>query len=370
MGDVLRVLVVDDNDDDVWITTEHLAAGWPTPIRFARARDGAEALAMLSAERFDLCLLDHHLGRESGLDVLRAARARGDDVPVVMLTASPAHTIDVAASEAGADDYLDKCRVSPEALEHAVRYARVHREHVETLRRQNKALARLDREKNLLLGMAAHDLRNPIGVVRAYAEFLADNGDDMDGDEVRSILRAMEQSCAQMSGLIDELLDVSAIEAGTLVLQEKPHDIVAVIESVIADLAPIAGAKQITIELAAVPMPHVNFDRARFEQVLANLVGNAIKYSHPRTGIRVSVERAGEHVRVAVEDHGIGIAPEFLPRLFTPFSRAQRTGTSGERSTGLGLAIVKRIVEAHGGSIEVTSRRGEGSTFAVLLPIA
>lgn len=364
MPDALRVLLIDDDDVDAELLAENLREGVGSLPAFARARTGSEALSLLSSSSFDLCLLDYKLGRESGLDVLAAIRARNQDLPIVMLTSAPAHEIDVAASEVGADDYLDKVGLEPRMLEHTVRYSRTHRRLSRELRAQN-------REKNVLLGMAAHDLRNPIGVVRGYAEFLAAHLAEIEPREVIEILDTMRSSCAQMSALIDDLLDVSAIEAGTLVLRRRDADLADLVRDVIAQHATLAERKGIALEFRSdVSLPQVSFDRERLEQVLANLVGNAIKYSNAGARVVVHLDRPDErHVRARVEDRGIGIAPEFLPRLFRPFQHERRSGTSGEKSTGLGLAIVKRIVEAHGGSIEVQSRVGEGSTFTVVLPI-
>ncbi|MBN8614659.1 MAG: hybrid sensor histidine kinase/response regulator [Deltaproteobacteria bacterium] len=372
----LSVLVVDDNDVDVDVTTENLHAAWPGPVRVTRARDGAEAARSLERETFDVCLLDYHLGAESGIDVLRAARARGTDIPVVMLTADADHDVDVAASAAGADDYLDKCRSSPVILERAIRYAMSHRRGVRELREQNLELARvnlelerLDREKNVLLGMAAHDLRNPIGIVQSYAELLA-TSPELAGTEAAEILETMRRSCAHMTAMIDDLLDVSTIASGTLLLERRPCDLAEVVRGVVAQHTAMADAKKIVLELTCLPVPPVRIDPARFEQVMANLIANALKYSHAGTRVIVRVAPRGEdRVLVSVSDQGIGIAAEFLPRLFRPFERAQRAGTSGEKSTGLGLAIAQRVVEAHGGTIEVSSRSGEGSTFTVVLPV-
>jgi signal transduction histidine kinase len=362
--------VVDDNDVDVELITENLIAGWGSQVRVERARTGAEATSCLDRMVFDVCLLDYHLGQESGIDLLREMRARGNDVPVVVLTADATHDVDVAAGEAGADDYLDKLRMSPPILEHAIRYARSRRRSQRELAAQNRELARLDREKNVLLGMAAHDLRNPIGIVQSYAEMLAEHLSDLEPRETLEILKTIRRSCAHMTAMIDDLLDVSTIASGTLSLQKTPTDLVALVARVVAQHAAMADAKHIALEIESEPVPSIPIDGVRFEQVLANLVANALKYSHAGTGVVVRVGREGtDHARVSVADHGIGIAPDFLPRIFRPFARAQRTGTSGEKSTGLGLAIVQRVVEAHGGTISVSSRLGEGSTFTVTLPI-
>ena len=206
--------------------------------------------------------------------------------------------------------------------------------------------------------------------VQSYAEILAGHFSDLDPRETLEILETMHRSCAHMTTLIDDLLDVSAIAAGTLSLHRTQADLGRVAGSVVAQHTAMAEAKKTALELFSEPVPSVSIDRPRFEQVLANLIANAIKDSHGGTRVVVRVVREGDdRVSVSVRDHGIGIASAVLPRIFRPFERAQRTGTSGEKSTGLGLAIVRRVVEAHGGIIEVESRLGEGSTFTVTLPI-
>jgi signal transduction histidine kinase len=364
----LRVLVVDDVDADAMLTVERLRAAWSSACAVDRAHTAEQARAALTEGGHDLCLLDVHLGDDSGLVALRAAREAGSDVPVIVLTSARSHDVDVAAAEAGADEYLDKVRLTPELLERAIRYARMHRRQLRELRVRNEELARLDREKNLLLGTAAHDLRNPIGVVLGNAEFLRGELGTIERSEMDEMLERIERSCRNMLGLIDDLLDLSSIAAGTLELRTRLADARSLASEVVAEYGVLAQKKGIRLTLEApAPVP-VAFDHARMAQVLGNLVGNAIKYSKGGTDVHVFVEHDPHEVRFVVVDQGIGIAPELLPRLFKPFTKGQGTGTGGEKSTGLGLAIVHRIVEAHGGRIAVASELGVGSTFTVTIP--
>ncbi len=367
----LDVLVVDDDEVRHSTTRAHLDLAWSGRARTVHVKTGAEALALLERRSFDVCLLARQLGSSSGLEFLRQARAAGHDLPVIVVTADLTPQAAAEASEAGADDRVDVGRIGPDGLSHAIRFARTHRRIVRELRARNAELARAAQDKNVLLGMAAHDLRSPIGVIRGYTELLLEHPEELDAGEVAEVLCKIRTSCATMTELIDDLLDVSSIEAGTLVLRKMPCDLVALAREVMSAHEHMASAKDIRLSLvlAADPVPPVPADRARFEQVLANLVTNAIKYSNRGTEVtlRVDAPSAGE-ARVQVTDHGIGIAPDFVPKLFHPFARARRTGTSGEKSTGLGLAIAHRVVEAHGGRLEVQSQLGEGSTFSVTLP--
>jgi signal transduction histidine kinase len=231
-------------------------------------------------------------------------------------------------------------------------------------------LVELNQIKNRFLGIAAHDLRNPLTVIRGYLRLLLDGflGETTEGQ--RDIFKRMERTSANMLGLINDLLDVSAIEAGHLDLDREQVDLADYLRECHAVNSVLAGAKEIDLQLDLEPdLPRVMIDPNRVQQVLSNLVSNAIKYSFPRSSVTLRARRRPSEVLISVEDQGQGIPEEELPRLFTDFSRASVRPTAGEKSTGLGLAIVRRMVEAHGGQISVQSEVGKGSTFSFTLPL-
>lgn len=238
------------------------------------------------------------------------------------------------------------------------------------LARKNAALVALNEEKNRLLGMAAHDLRNPLGVIMSYAKFLDRMaGAKLDAKE-RQFVAQIGKSSQFMLRLLEDLLDVSQIESGRLNLAKAPTDLAALVKNNIELNRVLAGAKDIAIELALPEaLPPVDIDATKIEQVLNNLVSNALKYSHPGTRVRVSLEAAQGAAVLSVRDQGQGIPADELSKLFQAFSKTTVKSTAGEKSTGLGLAITRRIVEGHGGRIGVESRVGEGSTFSVSLPL-
>ena len=239
------------------------------------------------------------------------------------------------------------------------------------LAKKNAALAELNEQKNRLLGMAAHDLRNPLGVIMSYAKFLDRiAGAKLDAKELQFVAQ-IGKSSEFMLRLLEDLLDVSQIESGKLNLALAPVDLAALVDNNVALNRVLAGAKQIDIALEMpAGLPPVQADATKIEQVLNNLVSNAVKYSHPGTMVRVSVVEADGEIVVAVRDQGQGIPEAELSRLFQPFSKTSVKSTAGEKSTGLGLAITRKIVEGHGGRIRVASRVGEGSTFSFSLPLA
>jgi signal transduction histidine kinase len=233
------------------------------------------------------------------------------------------------------------------------------------------ALAKLDAEKNALVGMAVHDLRTPLAVVLGYAELLATFPQDESLHAHEDVLEVMVSTARQMSRILDDLLDWSAIESGTLRLSRHPVDPLTIAGDSVALAGLAAGRRGITLTLDGEPgLPRVQLDPDRFGQVLANLLGNALKYSEDGQHVHVHVTRRGDAVDFAVIDHGQGIPEAYAAHMFQPFETGGNRPARGERATGLGLAIVKRIVEAHGGSVSVETAPGLGTTFHVLVPAA
>lgn len=364
-----RVLLVEDDEDDALITRELLDASELVRFEVEWVRGPEEGIERLAANEHAVCLLDYRLGAANGLDVLRSARERGSEVPVVMLTGAKGSDVDLAAMQAGASEYLVKGSIDTELLARTIRYSVAHAAAKRELRAKNAALAALDQQKNLLLGMAAHDLRNPLGVIMGYAGFLAATWESLPPSEVTDVLERIRGSSHYMLELIDDLLDLSAIEHGTLLLETTLTDVAALVQRSVGAQSVIAQSKAIRVgaDLPAMPLMHV--DARRMSQVVDNLVSNAVKYSRPGTTVNVRAwPREDGGCVIEVRDEGIGIAKENLGRIFEPFEKVVSRGTSGEKSTGLGLCIARRIVEAHAGHIEVESELGVGSTFRVVLP--
>lgn len=234
--------------------------------------------------------------------------------------------------------------------------------------RQNARLTRTNEEKERLLSTVAHDLRNPLATSLGYADLLLQGAAGELSDPQKKLVRAIERSSQHMLVLVESLVDWSALTSGQVRLELGDYDLVEQVRNQVELQRVLADAKSITIELRGEASLPVRADRAKMRQVIQNLLGNAIKYSHPWSKIAVAVAREPEHACISFHDEGVGIAREHLPRLFQPFGRSATRGTAGEKSTGLGLAIVRRIVEAHGGRMEVESELGVGSTFTVRLP--
>lgn len=236
--------------------------------------------------------------------------------------------------------------------------------------KKNVELEKLSEQKNHFLGMAAHDLRSPLGIILSYSEFLeSELGGSLDKEQ-REFITTIKDTSQFMLHLVDDLLDVTTIESGRLNLDLHSADVTHLIQRNVALNRTLATKKQIVVEceLPAAPVL-VAIDSGKIEQVLNNLIGNAVKFSHPGTTVRVRLALGSDAVTIEVQDQGQGIPTEDLPKLFTAFGKTKVRPTAGEQSTGLGLAICRKIVEGHGGRIQVRSTVGQGSTFFFTLPL-
>jgi signal transduction histidine kinase len=235
--------------------------------------------------------------------------------------------------------------------------------------RLHEKLVALNAEKNALLGMAAHDLRSPLAVVQGFVELVQDGLAGPITARQREIFAVVRRACQTMVALIDSLLDVSAIEAGRLSLEPREVELAPLLREQAMLGGMLAERKGIQVEVELDPeLDRAVLDPHRVGQILANLISNAVKYSHPGSRIILSGRRLKDEVEIAVRDQGQGIPADDLPQLFRSYGRGSVRPTSGEKSTGLGLAIVRRMVEAHGGTVGVESTVGEGTTFKVRLP--
>jgi signal transduction histidine kinase len=241
----------------------------------------------------------------------------------------------------------------------------------QALQRSNDQLRELNNQKNEFLGMAAHDLRNPIAVIQNSSSVLSRYSSENLSEKQKEFLKKIYDTSKFMLELLNNLLDISKIESGKLELEITKNDYPDFVRKNVEFNRLFATEKGILIDLA--PLEDnllVDFDKNKMEQVLNNLISNAIKYSHPNTTIRIEVEREKDFIVTKVIDQGQGIPENELPHVFKPFQKASTKPTAGEKSTGLGLAIVKKIVEGHQGIIGVESEVGKGSTFFFKLPLS
>ena len=237
----------------------------------------------------------------------------------------------------------------------------------------NRKLQELDKLKSNFLNVATHELRTPLSVILGYNAMLEESLQDRLDDSERQTLTESIAACKRLIRMVNSMLDISQIESGKMKMEFAPSDLRRLVNGVAALFQQEARGRRLhlTVELPTRPL-RVELDSERIEQVLINLVGNAMKFTPAGGAIVIRVRQHPElrQVEISVQDTGVGIAPEDQARIFDEFSQVRHAHTAGPRDgSGLGLAIARRIVEAHHGQLRVVSTPGEGSTFSFSLPL-
>jgi len=331
------------------------ASGLGATIEEAERED--DALAVLAADRFD-CLL---VG-DVGIALARTMRERGNLAPIVFITSTQDEDVLQGAIDAGITDYFVRSDLSSRRLALRIKFAiRMGRAEVESAAAARNA-TRAARVKDDILAVVSHDLRGPLHAISLACEALRDEVPKPS----QRYLGAIERASGRAERLISDLLEASAIENGALTLTPHAVDAGALIRQATADhelLAQEAGGR-ITAHFPT-GTTVVTADRDRVLQVLGNLIGNALKHARG-TPIDISVSRRDREAVIAVRDGGPGISDTELPHVFDRYWH----GRTKKGGAGLGLAIAKGIVDAHGGTIGVVSKTGEGAEFSFTLPLA
>ncbi|CAA9262651.1 MAG: hypothetical protein AVDCRST_MAG26-2401 [uncultured Chloroflexia bacterium] len=226
------------------------------------------------------------------------------------------------------------------------------------------------REREALISIASHELKNPLAALMVYAHVLnrrtarAPGASSRDKEAIAAIVEQGER----LNAMLGELLDISRLDRDQFTIACVSLDFAELVKRVVADMQPTFEEHTVVVTVCERPLP-VSGDRGRLVQVVNNLLTNAVKYSPAGTRIEVRVEAVGEQACLHVRDEGIGIPESALPNLFRRFYRADNGVAQSVNGLGIGLYVVKEIMSRHGGSITVDSREGEGSTFTVCLPV-
>ncbi len=366
-----RILIVDD-DPRARAGLQLLLQGEGYVVELAPS--AAVAFRMVGENPPDLVLTDLQMPEMDGIALCRGLHVHSPQLPVIVVTGFSETSLAVRALHAGAEDYLIKpvdCDELLVSIQRAIerRAAAVERQQLRarTEELSRRALAAVDAHQEVL-SIVAHDLRNPLGVIAVWAQQLlqAETPSAL-GQSAQLGLSAISRNALRMQRLIADLLDESRIRTGRLPLDRGQHLLSQLLADV-SELRPLAQQKRVRVDITPPKRDRlVSCDRGRMNQVLGNLLANAIKFSPPESTVTVSVEDDGAAVRFAVHDEGPGIAPDALPKIFDRFWQNKKGSHAG---VGLGLYIVKGIVESHGGQVSVESRLGSGTTFSVTLPEA
>ncbi len=398
-----RILVVEDSATQARRAQLVLEeAGYQVTV----ASDGERGWAAMAADTFDLILGDINMPGMDGYELCRRAKADGrwKAIPFVLLTAREELASIVRGFEVGADNYITKPWVPSVLLgriaavfrdsERATREGKtglpdqmlglilsrtveLEQAYQDLSRREaevemaNVRLAETSRAKSQFLATMSHELRTPLNAIIGFSEMLRRESLGPLAPKQRRYVDNILSSGRHLLTLINDILDLSKVEAGKMQLKPDRVALAVLLRDSATLIRGMADQKQITVEVESPPEELTVWgDASRLNQVLFNLLSNAIKFTPTEGRVRVSAAMTREFARIAVQDNGIGIAPKDQERLFEEFHQVDGTESREFPGTGLGLALSRRLVELHGGQIEVASEVGKGSLFTFTVPLA
>ena len=365
-----KVLIVDDDRLNIRILGGILKS---EGYLLADADTGEKAIEVYAEFSPHLVLLDVMMPGIDGFETCRRLkRAYGDNcAPIIFITAKNLSDDVVEGLNAGGADYLPKPFKAKEVL--ARIRSHLHNQFLaETQKQLVQELNKANAAKTRFLGMAAHDLRNPLSSIRGLAEFLRDGTVGRLTPDQLDLVETIHGASQSMLTLVNDLLDVATIESGELKIYPEPNNLSEIITKSVYLTNIEAAKKQTRVDFTPKNSNvTANIDSAKMRQVVENLLSNAVKYSPPGSVITVHVnEDAGPRTcGFSVKDQGPGIPESERHKLFQDFGRLSAQPTGGEKSTGLGLAICRKIVEAHHGSIVAENLPARGCEFRVTLPL-
>jgi signal transduction histidine kinase len=380
------VLLVEDNLADAELTAYGLRNVRDEPFQVEHAEDLAAALIRLSRGGIDVALVDLSLPDSSGMDTFQAIRAAAPTVPIVMLTGLDDEKFVLEVLHQGAQDYLLKHEVEPKLLARSLRFAieRWRTAELESwieqlaeaqalLKRKNRRLKKLYRTAQVFVDNVSHEFRTPLTVIKEFASLVRDGVVGPVSAEQKQMLTVVEDRADDMNTMVDDMLTVSALEAGLLAVYRKNCRVKDIVAHVRPALERKAAVKGVQLEVDIDPLlPAVFCDPEKAGRVLINLTANAIKFCGQPGRVRLSCRPDPEDtgVTLSVTDNGNGISAENWQAIFLRFKQLGESIRSSTKGFGLGLNIAKELVELNLGHITVESEIGHGSTFSFTLPPA
>lgn len=353
------VLIVDDNLTNLRVLIDFLHAnGFETLI----AQSGEGALEQVQYASPDIVLLDVRMPGMDGFETCIRLKndSRTKDIPVIFMTALAGEQDKIRGFRCGASDYVTKPFQQEEVL------ARIRKELV--ICRQQKELIRLNRTKDKIFSVIAHDLKTPFNGLISVTGLLLESISDMKRENIREFLEIINENSKQTLNLLENLLEWARSQSEILQIYPASCPLQDISILCIQGIETTSSRKSIQIINEIDKNICVFADTNLLMSVFRNLLNNAVKFTRPGGTIRLGAEDKEDRVCIFVSDSGIGIPEERIPTLFRMDELKTTTGTEGEKGTGLGLVICKDFIERMGGSLEVESREGKGSVFRFCLP--
>ncbi len=361
------ILIVDDNSQNLKLLGNILKEN---NFKIEFATNGLSALDWIKKKHFDLILLDINMPGMNGFEVCTRIRSitTMNHVPIIFLSAEKERESILKGFELGAQDYVTKPFDSRELLVR-IRTHLALKESLAQLEEEKERAQSADHLKSAFLATMSHELRTPLNSIIGFTGILLKGVPGPLNDEQKKQLGMVQNSARHLHSLINDVLDISKIEAGQLTLNVEQFSLLEVISKVVETNSPFSEKKNLKITVSYDDnIKPLTSDKIRVQQILLNLVNNAVKFTEAGS-ITIKCYSAENFVKIQVTDTGIGIEVDKIALLFKPFMQIDTGLTRKKEGTGLGLSICKKLVEMLGGKIEVESQYGLGCTFTVSLPI-
>ena len=379
------VLVVDDEPYNLEVIQHFLQV---EGFRVQTADDGQAALEAVRDFPPDLILLDVKMPGLDGFEVCRRLKAEPGTafIPVVILTALKGTQERLRGAEAGADEFLSKPFDHIELITRShslVRSKRYHDQivaHAAALEERVairtaelmealEELRRLDRLKSEFIANVSHELRTPILHMKGYLDLVADGAMGSLAPRQAEGLALVQDAVTRLGNVVEDIVDFNTLQAEALAFE--PLYLSDICRHVLHSFAAPAARRNVSLTLSIAPdVPRVLGDRVALTRALRHLVDNAVKFGPRYQVVQIAASRQGDRVQISVRDHGPGLAPEELARIFEMFYQVDGSSTRQAGGLGVGLALVRKLVQAHGSDIRVKSEQGRGSTFYFDVPVA
>jgi len=364
----VRILVADDDPGDLLLIRRYLCDSTVMHFDVTTVDNYRDALNAIRQDNFDAALIDYRLGADSGLDLIREASTTENTTALILLTGQGDAETDIAASQAGAADYVDKSSLSPETIEHVLRYALLNQAALLRHRQARQSAEELAKAKTEMLSQISHEFRTPLNAIIGFA--------DMIGSEIlgpvgqpryKKFASDISSSGQHLLGLINQLLLSAKMDNTSLVLEPETVDVAKLARESVTMVSQLAIRQQIDLQCVLPDELHCIADERAVRQICINLLSNAIKFTNQGT-VRLTADHTDDNkISISVSDTGIGIEDNQLHRLTEAFFQVNDCRTRSSGGSGLGLSIVKGLAERHGGDIHIESTYGEGTTVTVTL---
>lgn len=369
MDSVKSVLIIDDDEDDLFLIEDRLSSLVSAHCQFVTCSKKQEAIDLLKERTFDLCILDHRLAGYDGLEILDAVANAELATPIIMLTGQNDEAVAKQAIKSGAQDFVTKSSIDEDVFEKSIRYA-IARKELEYARVLSKRNASENIAKDKFIAHLSHELRTPLTSILGYTSLLLENDKTVD---FQKELKVISNNGKHLLNLLNDVLDLSKIAADKFELRETQTNLQQSLIEVNSLLTVGAIDKGLSLRFVSeTPLPEIiMIDDIRFKQVLVNLIGNAIKFTDVGDiNINISIVKANgsSFLEFIIVDTGIGMAEHQIQNIFVPFKQIEDVSNRKAGGAGLGLSITAEIVKQMNGTLAVSSELGAGSAFTLRLP--